>query len=40
MNLAKDVNLNKKNENSNLRLSYNPLLEDVIEAREREAELE
>jgi len=37
--LTKDVGL-KKNESSNLRLSYNPLLEDIFEAQEREAELE
>ena len=30
----------KKNESSNLRMSYNPLLEDIFEAQEREAELE
>lgn len=30
----------KKNESSNLKLSYNPLLDDIFEAQEREAERE
>ena len=30
----------QKNESSNLKKNYNPLLEDLLEAREREAEKE
>lgn len=37
--LTKDVGM-KKNESSNLKLSYNPLLDDIFEAQEREAERE
>ena len=37
--ITKDIAL-KKNESSNLRLSYNPLLDDMIEQQERDIELE
>lgn len=37
--LTKDINL-MKNENSNLRISHNPLCDDFFEAEEAQAEIE
>ena len=37
--ISKDISM-QKNESSNLKKNYNPLLEDLLEAREREAENE